>query len=172
MQFRQVRPQDKKDTAFETFGTKTEFFCSISVKHAHIDGTTIFHRHSFTICAALESCQLAVLKYSISATRNVKKLQLSKGQIWTKKVLPKERIAVRSTSTKVWDNFQKRERKAYSKGGLLFTENWTTAFLQKGWLRIFRRKGERSGWVDGRGNGPFDIRMFTILKYNLVDMVP
>ena len=46
------------------------------MKHARIDGMTIFLRCSSMTCMALESYQLAKLKYAISAVRDVRKKQL------------------------------------------------------------------------------------------------
>ena len=83
---------------------------------------------------ALESSQLAELKYAISAVWDVRKKTFDKSilnEIFprSKSVLPCE---ARLPQLEVQDNLQKGEPKAYSKGGLLFRENRTTAYSQKG----------------------------------------
>ena len=100
------------------------------MKHTRIDRTTFFLRRCYTTHMALESSRLAELKYAISAVWDIrKKLRLSIAQNLneisprSKSVLPCE---ARLPQLEVWDNL-KQEQKAYSKGGLLFRENWAKA---------------------------------------------
>ena len=64
---------------FHTSAAALHLLSLTSVKQSRIVGTTIFLRRSYTTPMALESSQLAELKYAISAAWDVKKLRLSIG---------------------------------------------------------------------------------------------
>ena len=97
------------------------------MKHARIDGMRIFLRHISMIRTALESYQLAELKYAISAVRGIRKkltaferANLNENFSHSKSVFP---CKARLPQHEVRDNLQEGEQESHSKGGLLFREN-------------------------------------------------
>ena len=69
---------------FHTSAAALYLLSLMSVKQSHIVGMKIFLRCSYTTLMALESSQLAELKYAILAAWDIKKLPLSIGHTWTK----------------------------------------------------------------------------------------
>ena len=81
MQFLQDCPKDKKNySSFNFLAENLENFRSTEHYGATLEGSTIFLCRSSLCCTAMESCQLADLKYAIfSSTRSkTKKLPRSK----------------------------------------------------------------------------------------------
>ena len=81
MQFQQDWPKDKRNYSFLSFLIENlEKFRSTELNDAPLEGSTIFLYRISLGHTALESCQLAELKYAIFSTtgRKTKKLQCSK----------------------------------------------------------------------------------------------
>ena len=71
MQFQQDCPKDKKITAL-FLPENLEKFRSTELYGAALEGSTIFLCRSSLGCTSIESCQLADLKYAISAAQDVR----------------------------------------------------------------------------------------------------
>ena len=72
MEFQQDWPKDKI-TALSIFWPENlEKFRSTELYGAALEGSTIFLCRSSFGCTSMESCQLADLKYAISATQDVR----------------------------------------------------------------------------------------------------
>ena len=73
MQFQQDCPKDKKnDSSFNFFPENLEKFRSTELYGAALEGSTIFLCRSSLGFTSMESCQLADLKYAISAAQDVR----------------------------------------------------------------------------------------------------
>ena len=73
MEFQQDCPKDKKCTALLIFFAENlEKFRSTELYGAALEGSTIFLCRSSLGCTSMESCQLAHLKYAISAAQDVR----------------------------------------------------------------------------------------------------
>ena len=110
----------------------------------------------------LERSRLAMLKYATSAAWDVRKKLTAFDRANLNEIFLAWRAGL--PQLEVQDNPQKGEPKAYSKGRLLFRENWTTACSQKGWLRIFRRKGSLEEHIAVRPNRKGQIFTKSIWK--------
>ena len=87
MQFQQDWPKDKKITALSIFWRKTEKFRSNEHYGAALAGSTIFLCRSFLGSTAMESFQLADLKYAIFSSTGCKTKKLPRSKLFLSMVI-------------------------------------------------------------------------------------
>ena len=82
MEFQQDCPKDKKFTALSIFWRKTEKFRSTEHYGAALEGSIIFLCRSSLGSTAMESCQLADLKYAIFSSTGCKAKKLPRSKLF------------------------------------------------------------------------------------------
>ena len=83
MQFQQDWPKDKQITALSIFFPENlEKFRSTEHYGAALEGSTIFLCRSSLVCASMETCQLADLKYAILSSTGYKTKKLPRSKLF------------------------------------------------------------------------------------------